>query len=121
MLERTIKESWNLSDVEELRSRLNSLGKANVRFYEQCKAWVEKSEEGKLAVAASGKEAVVDEPESMPFGLGDYGYDFKMDKALSTLGEEDLYSKVTCSVCSDIPRSPKMTDVSLPTSLYLHP
>jgi hypothetical protein len=49
MLERTIKESWTLEDVSELKaklSRLNGGGDAMSRkpFYEQCKVWVEQSE-----------------------------------------------------------------------------
>ena len=48
----------------------------------------------------------------MQYGIGDYGHHFEMTKALKTLSEEDLYSRVTCSLCSDLPRHPMLTDVS---------
>ena len=48
----------------------------------------------------------------MRFGAGDFGHSFEMGKALKTLSEEDMYARVTCSICSDLPRVPMLTDVS---------
>jgi hypothetical protein len=110
MLERTIKESWTSSDVNELLVRLKALGKSNQPFYEQCQVWVTDSEEERLAAIERGEE--VPDGETMRYGIGDYGHHFEMTKALKTLSEEDLYSRVTCSLCSDLPRHPMLTDVS---------
>jgi hypothetical protein len=49
MLERTIKESWTLEDVCELKAKLSRLSgggdtMSRKPFYEQCKVWVEQSE-----------------------------------------------------------------------------
>jgi hypothetical protein len=110
MLERTIKESWTFSDVNELLVRLKALGKSNQPFYEQCQVWVTDSEEERLAAIERGEE--VPDGETMRYGIGDYGHHFEMTKALKALSEEDLYSRVTCSLCSDLPRHPMLTDVS---------
>jgi hypothetical protein len=48
----------------------------------------------------------------MPFGISTFGHEFNIDKALKTLSEKDMYSRVTCSLCLDLPRQPMMTDVS---------
>jgi hypothetical protein len=114
MLERTIKESWTSEDVQELRNRLAGLQKNNTPFYEQCQLWVTQSEaERRVAKEARERgEIVPDAPEIMPFGRGDYGYNFKMDKALASLSEEELFKRVVCGVCSDIPGQPTETDVS---------
>ena len=108
MLERTIKESWTSSDLKELKSRLKSLGKVNVPFYEQCQVWVDKNDEATEAAREKGEEL----GESMPFGISKFGHEFNIDKALKTLSEKDMYSRVTCGLCSDLPRQPTMTDVS---------
>jgi hypothetical protein len=48
MLERTIKESWTLEDISELKAKLARLGGGDLMsrkpFYEQCKVWVEQSD-----------------------------------------------------------------------------
>lgn len=47
MLERTIKESWTLEDVAELKSRLARLRRGEglkKPFYEQCQIWVQDAE-----------------------------------------------------------------------------
>ena len=112
MLERTIKESWTSEDVAELKSKLHRLSTNVKPFYEQCKVWVEQSEADREAVRASGETAA--EPgEVMPFGRSDYGHSFVINKPLSTLSEKDLYSRVTCSRCSDIPIQPTQTSVSV--------
>lgn len=120
MLERTIKESWTSADLEELWKRLSSLNKMNIPFYEQCQVWVhnegagERSEE--VSVGADGcppNEGARDQSgEAMPFGAGDYGHSFEMGKALKTLSYEDMYSRNTCCLCSDLPKLPMLTEVS---------
>lgn len=115
MLERTIRESWTSSDLKELRTRLKSLGKISIPFYEQCQVWIKQTEEERQAARDRGEdpnEQGVEQGESMRFGAGDYGHSFEMGKALKTLSEEEAYSRVTCSLCSDLPRSPQVTDVS---------
>ena len=82
--------------------------------------WVTQSEEERQAARDRGEE--VDEigqiGDSMPFGISDYGHAFKIDRALKTLSEKDMYSRVTCSLCSDLPRSPMLTDVSQSLMLF---
>ena len=115
MLERTIRESWTSEDVHELQTRFKQLKKNDTPFYEQCKIWVSQSEEErKKAQEAKEKgEVVPDSLETMPFGRSTYGHKFRMDKALGTLKEKELYSRVVCCICSDIPSVPTATDVSL--------
>jgi hypothetical protein len=118
MLERTIRESWTIEDVKELRRRLKALGKSNQPFYEQCQVWATNNEEERQAARDRGEE--VPDGEAMPYGQGNYGHHFEMTKALRTLNEEELYSRVTCSLCSDLPRQPMMTDVSSPLLFSVH-
>lgn len=107
MLEKTIKESWTYEDVNELRTRLEGIkGGLKRPFYTQCHLWVEKSEAERQAARDRGEEM-------LPFGKGDYGHKFSFDKALSSLSDEQLFARVTCSLCSDLPASPVKTDVSL--------
>jgi hypothetical protein len=108
MLERTIKESWTLEDVAELKSRLARINaQPNKPFYEQCKLWVEQSEERRAAARERGEE----EDVMIPFGQGNFGHKFSMDKALKTLNEKALFERVTCSACSDVPDNAVKTDV----------
>lgn len=37
MLEKTIRESWTLEDIEELKSKITRLGRNAAPFYKQCK------------------------------------------------------------------------------------
>lgn len=60
-------------------------------------------------------EAIPDD-QMLPFGQSSYGRTFDMDRALKTLNETELYNRVTCSLCSDIPNEPMKTDVSLSKS-----
>ncbi|PBP21187.1 hypothetical protein BUE80_DR007992 [Diplocarpon rosae] len=110
MLEHTIKESWTLEDLQELTLRLRKLKDApNSRpFYEQCKLWVEQSEARRAERRQRGE--VVPDEEMLPFGRSDYGHNFNMEKALKTLDEEELFKRVTCSICSDFPMEPMRTD-----------
>jgi hypothetical protein len=125
MLERTIKESWTLEDVAELKSRLsrlrrdsNSNSNPNRPFYEQCKVWVEDAELRRKA-AERGKEdnigemGISEDFEELPFGQGDFGYQFSMQGALKTLSEKELFKRVTCSICADMPVEAMKTDVSV--------
>lgn len=117
MLERTIKESWTSEDLNELRRRFARLHKTNgdTPFYKQCKVWVSHSEADRRNQAAIEKG---DKPpemlEVMPFGRGDYGHRFRIDKALATLKSEALYERVICAICSDFPTQPNVTDVRFP-------
>ena len=47
----------------------------------------------------------------MPFGVGEFGHEFKLDEALKSLSEKDMFKRVVCGVCSDIPHDPQQTDV----------
>jgi hypothetical protein len=66
MLERTIKESWTLEDVSELKARLSRSGgggdgMSRKPFYEQCKVWVEQSEKER----EEKRERYVNHPSSL--------------------------------------------------------
>ncbi len=74
--------------------------------------WVGQSEARRAELRARGE--VVPDDEVLPFGQSTYGHNFSMDKALKTLNEKELYKRVTCSICSDIPVDPMKTDVSAP-------
>jgi hypothetical protein len=124
MLERTIKESWTLEDVAELRSRLKRLtNQTNKPFYEQCQVWVQDAQARRDALRAAaeerGEEFVEgmlgedgEDMEELPFGQGDFGHRFSMDKALKTLSEKELFKRVVCSSCADVPQNAHKTDVS---------
>jgi hypothetical protein len=120
MLERTIKESWTAEDVAELKSKLHRLSANAKPFYEQCKVWVEQSDAEKEAARARG-ENVTEGGEVMPFGRSDYGHSFVIDKALSSLSEKELYSRVACSLCSDVPMQPTQTSVCITSLLQVTP
>ncbi|KAH7409732.1 SNF2 family N-terminal domain-containing protein [Cadophora sp. MPI-SDFR-AT-0126] len=108
MLERTIKESWTMEDVQELKTRLAKLNTANKPFYEQCELWVETSDAHGAEALARGEDAPDD--EMLPFGQSSFGHTFDMDRPLGTLDEGALYKRVTCSICSDFPTEPRKTD-----------
>ncbi len=123
MLERTIKESWTLEDVTELQSRLSRMThETNKPFYHQCKVWVEDAEARRKARAEALErgesvpelgEGDGEDIEELPFGQGDFGYRFNMDKAINTLSEKELYNRVVCSKCADFPENAHKTDVSV--------
>jgi hypothetical protein len=115
MLERTIKESWTLEDINELKSRLTRLKSTTTPkpFYEQCKLWVEQSEAKRKEARERGEE----EDFMVPFGQGTFGHAFSMDKALKTLSEKELFKRVVCSSCADVPEKAVKTDVSLILSI----
>lgn len=52
----------------------------------------------------------------MPFGRNDYGHNFDFDGALGNLNEKELekelFERVTCTICADVPTNPVETDVS---------
>ncbi|KAI6708159.1 hypothetical protein JHW43_009312 [Diplocarpon mali] len=110
MLERTIKESWTFEDLQVLTLQLRKLKHTpNARpFYEQCKLWVEQSETRRAERRERGD--LVPDDEMLPFGRSDYGHNFSIEKALRTLDEEELFKRVTCSICSDFPMDPRKTD-----------
>ncbi|CZS91311.1 related to protein RIS1 [Rhynchosporium graminicola] len=108
MLERTIKESWTTEDVQELEKLLNKFQTNGKPFYEQCKLWVETNEAHREAARDRGE--VVQDDEMLPFGRSSFGHTFDMDHALQTLNETDLYERVTCSLCADIPTDAHKTD-----------
>jgi hypothetical protein len=122
MLERTIRESWTSEDVNELRRRLNRLKVvSSLPFYEQCRLWVSQGEEERKA-SQEARDRGEDVPQTlgaMPFGIGNYGHAFSMDKALRTLNDKNMWERVTCAICSDIPMQPTTTDViSSPCRLF---
>ncbi|KAK0112612.1 hypothetical protein ONS95_014355 [Cadophora gregata] len=108
MLERTIKESWTMEDVQELKTRMTKIKTANRPFYEQCQLWVETSEAHRAEARARGE--VVPDDEMLPFGQSSFGHTFDMEQPLGTLDEGELYKRVTCSLCSDVPTEPLKTD-----------
>ncbi|CAG8974622.1 hypothetical protein HYALB_00009799 [Hymenoscyphus albidus] len=94
MMERTIKETWDLSDVQELKNQLESLGsRASLPFYERTKLWVEESAAKKQAGGGAGEG----------FGKGSFGSTFSLGKALGTLDQRELLGRLQCGVCGDIP------------------
>ncbi|CZR69452.1 related to protein RIS1 [Phialocephala subalpina] len=106
MLERTIKESWTLEDVQELQHKLARL-KADTRpFYEQCKAWVEHADKTRSERFMGGEEG----EETLPFGRGDYGHNFNFTGAMGSLSEEQMFRRVVCGICADMPMGPVRTD-----------
>ncbi|KAI9649741.1 hypothetical protein NHQ30_002322 [Ciborinia camelliae] len=105
MLERTMKESWTTEDVEFLRAELRKYQISNIPFYEQCKLWVSQSEEERAAARARGERGA----EAIPFGLSEFGESFQFDKALDSLNDEELYTRITCHICSDVPNQPVIT------------
>jgi len=110
MLERTIKEAWTLEDVSELKLKLEKLGTRGSRpFYEQTKVWVQESEEKRAEAKARGEPV----GPLLPFGRGEYGERFDMEKAINSLDERELHRRVNCGFCSDVPESPMETDVSV--------
>lgn len=131
MLERTIKEAWTLEDVTELQSRLSRMThETNKPLYQQCKVWVEDAEARRKA-RAEAKERGEEVPElgegdgedieELPFGQGDFGYRFNMDKVIKTLSEKELYNRVVCSKCADFPENAHKTDVGvLSNPSFLH-
>jgi hypothetical protein len=127
MLERTIKETWTLEDVAELKAKLSRLRRdpnSDRPFYEQCQVWVEdataRREAARRAAEERGEEyvegmemGVGEDSEEMPFGQGNFGHRFSMQEALKTLSEKELFKRVLCSACADVPDKPMRTDVSL--------
>ena len=136
MLERTIKESWTLEDVAELNAKIKRLHRDNASkrpFYEQCQIWVKdaqaKRDAARKAAEEKGEEyiegmemGVGEDDEEMPFGQGTFGHRFSMQEAMKTLSEKELFRRVVCSTCSDVPVNPHKTDVRplsvLPLRLY---
>lgn len=110
MLERVVKESWTLEDVEELRRGLSPLKHNTTPFYELCKAWVAQSEDGRRTSKAIGETSELP-TKSMPFGKSDYGHSFNMDKVLASLSEEEMLARVVCILCVDIHHQATITDV----------
>ncbi|CAD6448459.1 19c1cb6b-239e-4802-8012-564b4d8d53ef [Sclerotinia trifoliorum] len=108
MLERTMRESWTTEDVEQLRRELGKFSDTNVTFYEQCKLWVAQSEEERAEAKAKGEKGA----EAIPFGISKFGESFKFDSALDSLNEEELYTRITCHLCSDVPNEPIITTCS---------
>jgi hypothetical protein len=106
MLERTIRECWDISDVRKLKSWLERLGRTKTPFYKQCQVWVRSTENGINDVEMGLNEA-------MEIGQGDYGHSFNMTKALDTINEKELDERLVCSRCFDIPKIPVVIDVSL--------
>jgi hypothetical protein len=99
-----------MEDVAELKSRLAKFnGKPHKPFYEQCQLWVEQS----AAQRAAAKERGEEEDIMLPFGQGNFGHKFTMDKALKTLSDKALFERVLCSACADVPVNAHKTDVRL--------
>jgi hypothetical protein len=49
----------------------------------------------------------------MNFGKGDYGHRFDVDKVLRSLSEHQLFERVVCGICRDLPVRAVQTDVSI--------
>lgn len=103
MMERTIKEVWDLDDVRELKQKLTALGsRTSLPFYQRTKQWVEDSQAKKAnsqnLQTASG------------FGKGAFGASFSLGTALSTLNEKELYARLQCGLCGDVPTEPMQID-----------
>lgn len=102
MLEQTIRESWTLGDLDELKHRLARLDNGNLApFYKQVECWVEERNE-------TGGE----EQEVLPFGAGTFGHKFEFAKVLETLDEVQMAARTICGLCSDLPIDGKQTPVS---------
>jgi hypothetical protein len=108
MLERTIKESWTLEDVDQLSRQLSRFSSSAKPFYQQCKIWVAQSEAERKIARENGQG---DSEKTKPFGISEFGSKFQFDKALDTLNHEELYSRITCNICSDVPANPVITSV----------
>ncbi len=46
--------------------------------------------------------------ELVPFGRGKFGADFEMGHFLGSLNEKELFDRVVCKLCGDLPRSPQI-------------
>ena len=126
MRERTIKESWALEDVAELKAKITRLhrdSKFHRPFYEQCEVWVNDAEARRDAARKSAEKrgeeyvegmemGVGEDDEELPFGQGSFGHRFSMQAALKTLSEKELFMRVVCSTCADVPVNAHKTDVS---------
>ena len=108
MLEQTIREYWTAEDLQKLKHAVSRFSNANTPFYKQCESWAAKPRKGRNAAGENGKHA----SESMPFGTSDFGHSFKMDKALASLSEEEMFTRIACGICGDLPEEPMKTDVS---------
>lgn len=108
MLERTIKESWTSEDVDHFHRQLSHLAASAKPFYEQCKIWVAQRENDRHIAKMNGQE---ESGEAKPFGISEFGSKFQFDKALDTLNQKELYSRITCNICSDVPTDPFITSV----------
>lgn len=50
--------------------------------------------------------------EMLPFGRGEYGHAFNFTGAVGSLSEEQLFQRVVCGICADVPMAAVKTDVS---------
>lgn len=103
MMERTIKEVWGLDDVRELKQQLAALGsRASLPFYRRTKQWVEDSQ----AKKANRQYAQT----NSGFGKGAFGSSFSLATALGTLKEKELFARLRCGICEDVPTQPVQID-----------
>lgn len=73
--------------------------------------WVEESEARRNTLRQQCQDIPND--EMLPFGRSTYGLEFHMDKVLDSLDEVELFERVSCSICGDVPLTPMQTDVSV--------
>ena len=109
LIERTMRECWNYEDVQELRTRLDQLQQqSRGSFYEQANIWIRETALDRQAAIDKGEEPL----HSIPYGKGDFGKAFQMDRALDTLDEQEMMDRITCGKCGDYPQGIVQTDVS---------
>ena len=113
MLERTIRDTWTTEDVIELSKKLSRKGINSVEIYKQCKLWVDEGEKERAERAARGESVGLD---TMDFGISDFGKSFRFDKPIASLNAQDMFNRVLCVLCADMPTDALITDVRHPFS-----
>jgi hypothetical protein len=102
LLERCIKDLFEVEDIIALKRRLKCLKKDKRPMYEQIDQWVSKSTTSEQN-QGSGKVA---------FGRSDFGKDFDFEGFLTEADHEKIYARLICSLCSDLPQDPVQTECS---------
>ncbi|KFY43882.1 hypothetical protein V495_03733 [Pseudogymnoascus sp. VKM F-4514 (FW-929)] len=100
LLERCIKDLFEVEDLLLLRQRLKRLKKDRRPMYEQIDQWASQpatSEQNQ----GSGKVA---------FGRSDFGNDFDFEGFLTEADHDMTYARFICILCSDQPQDPVKTE-----------
>lgn len=100
LLEQCFRDLLDAQDLLLLKSKLESLKGHRRPIYEQIQQWMtpEKNVETGEAV------------ESASFGRSDFGKHFDFDTFLDKIDEEELFNKVVCRVCGDLPEPAVVTE-----------